>query len=733
MTEGKKCLVNGALLKDRYKIEENIGRNAIGDTYMALDCSSNCKVVVKELASQKIVGTYTALQKIGSLDGIVQIKELFEEDNTYYAVMEYVEGITIEAYLEKSGGKFSLERIRNLLDPVLCSMITLSDNGISHGNISADNFVFTKDGKLKLIGFGHINGKVSDRARNYAPAELFDESMDGNEVADIYSLCAFIYRCISGVKPPEAADRKVNDTCEKPSAMGVAIDASDEAALLMGMNPDCTKRLLKITALYRALYHTQAKVQKRTLAEPVMQVPKEEIPAKVEEKQEIEQEIKQEVPTSHPVADDDRTEIVRPTDDDRTEIINPGYMQQNRANIVLPEPDQQMINMQPDSMQSNDSGKKKNKNKKKKKGNKILIVLIVVGILVAIVLGVITFLLATDYLSDDSGKTVTGFFGNWKDDNEQAESEASSESDETNSIDSMMAEGRYEDAIQAIIDAQLSEEEGAQNLQKAIDELYSQCINETSALADGGDFDTAFSIIDERIQYFKDIADKTGYVKDTHEYDLTDQRYQITLRVADYVYQKAQECANKGDENGMLEALGKATSYVSADELKAKKEKFYTDLVLIKMTEMSASGESANNIMQYIDNNLSNAGNNCRLMEFWHYYDDIYHKQLGTRRMPVTKVNVSATGYILPESSTRELNYSDLNNRSQYEIYFALYEIYARHGRIFSDTAVSDQFQKYGWYHGTISPENFDESTLNDIEKKNISLIIDYQRAMGYR
>lgn len=732
MTEGKKCLVNGALLKDRYKIEENIGQNAIGDTYMALDCSSNCKVVVKELASQKIVDTYTALQKIGLLDGIVQIKELFEEDNTYYAVLEYVEGITIEAYLEKSGGKFSLERIRSLLDPVLCSMITLSDNGISHGNISADNFVFTKDGKLKLIGFGHINGKVSDQARNYAPAELFDESVDGNEVADIYSLCAFIYRCISGVKPPEAAERKVNDTCEKPSALGVAIDASDEAALLMGMNPDCSKRLLRITALYRALYHTQANVQKRTLAEPVMQVSKEEIPAKVEEKQEIEQEIKQEVPASQPVTDDDRTEIVRPTDDDRTEIINPGYMQQNLANIVMPEADQPAMNMQPDSIQGNESGKKK-KSRKKKNGNTLLIVIIVVGIIVAIVLGVITFMLASDYLSDDSDNKITEFFGKGSDDNDEGADEEPGSEVEGNSIDSMMAEGRYEDAIQAIIDAQLSEEEGAQNLQKAIDELYSQCINETSALADGGDFDTAFSIIDERIQYFKDIADKTGYVKDTHEYDLTDQRYQITLRVADYTYQKAQECANKGDENGMLEALDKATSYVSADELKAKKEKFYTDLVLIKMTEMSASGESANNIMQYIDNNLSNAGNNCRLMEFWHYYDDIYHKQLGTRRMPVTKVNVSATGYILPESSTRELNYSDFNNRSQYEIYFALYEIYARHGRIFSDTAVSDQFQKYGWYKGTISPENFDESTLSEIEKKNISLIIDYQRAMGYR
>ena len=690
MTDDKKCLINGVLLRDRYKIEENIGQNAIGHTYMALDCSSNCKVVVKELTSQKIVDTYAALQKTGPLDGIVQIEDLFEQDNTYYAVMEYVEGSTIEAYLEKSGGKFGLERIRNLLDPVLCSMIILSGNGVSHGNISADNFVFTKDGKLKLIGFGHINGKVSDQARAYAPAELFDERVDGNEASDVYAICAFIYRCISGVKPPEAAARKVNDTCSKPSALGIAIDASDEAALLMGMHPDRDKRLLKIAALYRALYHKQAAVQKQIPAEPKVQLTKEEIPVKAE----TPQEMKEEVPAA-----------VQP-----------------------------MMNMQPNSMQGNESGKKKNK--KNKKGNTLLIVLIIVGILVTIALGIIVFLIAKtylpDYLSDDSQKTITEFFGKGQDD-EQSEAEESSVPEEVNPVDSMMEEGRYEEAIQAIVDAQLSEEEGAQNLQKAIDELYSQCINETSALADGGDFDTALSIIDERIKYFADIADKTGYVKDTHEYDLTEHRYQTTLTCVDYMYQKAQECANKGDENGMVEALDKAATYVSADEIKFKTEKLYTDLVLTNMTKMSASGESANSIMQYIDNNLSNAGNNCRLMEFWHYYDDIYHKQLGTRRMPVTTVRVSATGYILPESDTRELEYSDLNSLSQYEIYFALYEIYARHGRIFSDTAVSDQFQKYGWYNGTISPENFDEGTLTDIEKKNISTIIDYQRAMGYR
>lgn len=702
MTEEKNYLTNGALLKDRYKVEENIGKNAIGYTYIALDCRTNRKVVIKQLTSQKVIDTYTVLHNAGPLDGLVWVGDLFAEADTTYAVMEYVDGITLEEYFRKSSGRFKMERIRDLLDPVLRSLITLSAHGIIHGNISPDNFVFTVDGKLKLIGFGQINGKVSDHAKAFAPPELFDENADGNEASDIYSICACIYRCITGVNPPESMSRIENDPCAKPSELQIAIEEGDEAALMMGMNPDRSRRLLKITALYRALYHTQPSVQNQKVENPV-QI----------------QEMNTGTPAQHPAVDDGRTEI-----------IQPNYVQQNPA-VLSQGVNPQAMNMQADGAQRNAAGKKKNK--KKKKGNTLLIVMIVAGILVAIVLGVFTVLVATDYLSDDSDNTITEFFGRGhEDDDEEADGETSEEED-ADPVGDLMAEGRYEDALKEIVDAKMDEEDGAEPLQKAIDELYAQCISESSALAGSGDFDAAFSMIDERIQYFSDIADKTGYVKNPYETELSDHRNQLGLKCVDAMYQKAQECANYGDENGMLDALDKASAYADAAEIESQKVKLYVTLVLVNMTKMSSSGQSASDIMKYIDDNLGKAGNNCRLMEFWHYYDDIYHKQLGTNRMKVTGIRVSSEGYILPDSNLRELAYSDLNSLSQYELYFALYEIYARHGRIFTDTAVSDQFQKYSWYHGTISPENFDENELSDVEKKNINTIISYQRDMGYR
>lgn len=50
-------------------------------------------------------------------------------------------------------------------------------------------------------------------------------------------------------------------------------------------------------------------------------------------------------------------------------------------------------------------------------------------------------------------------------------------------------------------------------------------------------------------------------------------------------------------------------------------------------------------------------------------------------------------------------------------------EIYARHGRMFDMQELTDYFSQKLWYNGTIPADQFDESVLNDFEKKNVELI----------
>ncbi len=50
-------------------------------------------------------------------------------------------------------------------------------------------------------------------------------------------------------------------------------------------------------------------------------------------------------------------------------------------------------------------------------------------------------------------------------------------------------------------------------------------------------------------------------------------------------------------------------------------------------------------------------------------------------------------------------------------------EIYARHGRKFKDEALQNFFNNRPWYNGTVEPDQFDESVLSDIERKNVEFL----------
>ena len=74
----------------------------------------------------------------------------------------------------------------------------------------------------------------------------------------------------------------------------------------------------------------------------------------------------------------------------------------------------------------------------------------------------------------------------------------------------------------------------------------------------------------------------------------------------------------------------------------------------------------------------------------------------------------------MPESSTRYLSAAEINALTPDIARFALNEVYARHGRRFNDTTLQQYFDAQPWYVGTVAPNDFKESWLNEIEKANI-------------
>ena len=84
-------------------------------------------------------------------------------------------------------------------------------------------------------------------------------------------------------------------------------------------------------------------------------------------------------------------------------------------------------------------------------------------------------------------------------------------------------------------------------------------------------------------------------------------------------------------------------------------------------------------------------------------------------------------GYIFYDSDSRYLTDVDLSGLSSWELKVARNEIYARHGRLFKDSSLQNYFNSCSWYSGYISPDSFNNDSLNNVEKYNIKLIKKYE------
>lgn len=98
-----------------------------------------------------------------------------------------------------------------------------------------------------------------------------------------------------------------------------------------------------------------------------------------------------------------------------------------------------------------------------------------------------------------------------------------------------------------------------------------------------------------------------------------------------------------------------------------------------------------------------------------------------------TKHQAAPAGYILPESNTRYLTMADLAGLNADQCRLARNEIYARYGRMFDDAALQAYFNSCAWYHGTIPADQFNDNVLNEYEKANRDLIVQYEQEQGYR
>jgi serine/threonine protein kinase len=258
------------VLHNLYIVGRALGHGGFGITYLAWDTASETRVAIKEYLPHGIAGRSVGdtmvlpyeqtqrefhwgldrflveartLQRFSALDGIVSVETLFSENGTAYLVMEYLDGWTLEEFLRGRGGFVPMQTAMRAMIPVMDALSAIHAEGILHRDISPDNIYLTRSAKVKLIDFGAARNALGQRSRNlsiilkegYAPEEQYRASGIQGPWTDVYATAATLYHAITGKVPQPALDRQVRDRLEPPSALGIRLPRSVEAALIKAL------------------------------------------------------------------------------------------------------------------------------------------------------------------------------------------------------------------------------------------------------------------------------------------------------------------------------------------------------------------------------------------------------------------------------------------------------------------------------------------------------------------
>ena len=301
------ALKPGTILDGKYLVGEMLGQGGFGITYIGFDLLLEQKVAIKEYYpmstgmfsrenSTTVVWSSAVMQKsgmekgfdsflkearkmakLGGIPGVVGVKSVFIQNETAYIVMDFIEGETLLKKLQREG-PMDYGTCISLMTPIMQALAEVHKHGIIHRDISPDNIMVQSDGKLILLDLGaakdlDIQGKDGNvqssqmvAKHGFSPVEQYGQAGKIGSWTDVYAMAATIYYCCTGVLPPSATDRMIEDTLTcRPR---LTKEQFDVLAFCMNVLPQ--NRPQNMDALLQIVTHPAGKTP------PVRDVPKTE-------------------------------------------------------------------------------------------------------------------------------------------------------------------------------------------------------------------------------------------------------------------------------------------------------------------------------------------------------------------------------------------------------------------------------------------------------------------------
>lgn len=264
----------GTILQERYVVGKLLSYNGEGATYIAFDqflesivelreylpdtlanreddgrqvhIIAGCETQYKALMSD-FIELSNSIAKFRTLTHVVQVYEIFEANNTVYAIHEHIDGgISLRQYLMENAGELNWEETARMFTPLMTTLGVLHGSNIIHRGISPETILVTKRGELKLDGFCISACRAAKTELSaqlfagYAAPEQYSTSSWHGPWTDVYALAAVLYKVLTGTMPPEAMSRSINDNLLDPHTLNPAIPKHVSSTIMdaLRLSPD---------------------------------------------------------------------------------------------------------------------------------------------------------------------------------------------------------------------------------------------------------------------------------------------------------------------------------------------------------------------------------------------------------------------------------------------------------------------------------------------------------------
>lgn len=201
----------------KYRITQLIAQGGMGAVYKAIHPTLKRNVILKKLTARGSPQFIERFKREASImmdfkhDGIAAVYDHFKEGSSYYIVLEYVDGFSLDELIRRKRA-IPDELGLYIFLQVCVSLKYAHDSGVIHRDIKPSNILISRKGEIKLVDFG-IAGYEEERDEGltapgmtlgtlaYMPPEQFKNTKNVDKCADIYAMGVMLYEMATGKKP----------------------------------------------------------------------------------------------------------------------------------------------------------------------------------------------------------------------------------------------------------------------------------------------------------------------------------------------------------------------------------------------------------------------------------------------------------------------------------------------------------------------------------------------------